>query len=212
VCNNVPKVFEGQTFEEDPLFKESITTYLEAPTGVSDYNIILTELDQSKFFRIIAYKESDPWAGRYSHFERLNDNIWKNLGAILGYSSGYVYPVVNKGGTSNQPSSDGGFGLMQLTNPKPTYEQIWNWKENINDAILRIKGKLTIARAHLNKYRDAVKDEDVPRFLRMDTYQLYNGGYYWKWNRYKKRWIKRKLNRDYAKEAEQIESNPPSDF
>lgn len=27
-------------------------------------------------------------------------------------------------------SFDGGFGIFQITNPKPTAQQIWSWKAN----------------------------------------------------------------------------------
>jgi len=45
--------------------------------------------------------------------------------------------------SQGQPTSDGGsqpgFGLMQLTNPKPTSSQIWHWQQNV-DAGLTLFG------------------------------------------------------------------------
>ena len=34
----------------------------------------------------------------------------------------------------NEPvvAFDGGYGITQMTNPIPTYEQVWNWKKNID--------------------------------------------------------------------------------
>lgn len=173
------------------------------------------------FFRIIGYKESDPWAGRYSHFEKLSagSGKWKNLGPVAGYSSDYVYPIINKGCNTTAPCSDGGFGVMQLTIPAPTYKEIWNYKENINAAVRLIKEKLATAKAYPAKVRDngCVKQpyyndkkerwiypcrpmpttkkykraEDFKSYeLRMDVYSLYNSNWhYWVWDDDAKEWI-----------------------
>ena len=56
-------------------------------------------------------------------------------------------------------NGDGGVGLMQLTNPKPTYESIWNWRQNLNLGVGSadfLSGKITTARNRLTKLATAV--------------------------------------------------------
>jgi len=227
-------VIEGETLGEDTSFIWKVKDYLEKPEGVDGYQSILTDVGQPLFFRVIAYHEgyveyyedSTKKKWRYAHFERLSDGPWKKLGPVLGYSSDYVYPVVNKapGSTYSKPSSDGGFGVMQLTmwGPEnnrilPTYEQIWNWKKNVDGAVWLIKyEKLPQAKAYpilvkmqgcteepkyiqgkkvypcrplpvTERYEDA---EDFDAYeLRMDVYSLYNSNWhYWIWNNTKTEW------------------------
>jgi len=214
-----------------------VTQYLEDPEGAGDYESILQDVEQPLFFRVIGYKESDLWAGRYSHFERLSDNKWKDLGSVLGYSSDYIFPIVNKSGTTGAPSSDGGFGLMQLTIPAPNYHQIWNWKENIDGAVELIRGKLAQAKDWHNKVKVGCKKckPRIPkaqpnaqplsqgRELKMDVYSLYQSGrHYWKWNSIRQRWYpwKEEFKKGeklpsgtvYADHGESIEKKPPTDF
>lgn len=115
---------------------------------------------------------------------------------------------------------------MQLTfwgtkqNPKlPTYEQIWNWKKNIDTASTEvIKEKIASAKRHAanvrkeegateNEIRNLIKEE-----LRKDVYSLYRGDYYWKWGKEKDTneygWIPRldKDTTDKDKKKEYIDS------
>jgi hypothetical protein len=179
-------VIEGEEFNDT--FKSQITSYLENPDADQTTPTIRSQVGYDKFFRVIAYLET-----RYRHF----------YPSIYGEPNGAIYPRENEGG-------DGGFGVMQLTDPIPTYLQIWNYKENIDRAVELIREKLNSAKTYLDKHRDAVKDVDVKRFLKMDTYQLYNGGHYWKWDSKKKKWIEKKTI--YALNGERIELNIPSDF
>jgi len=189
-------VIQGQkigTDSEDKLvdtkFKEYVCKYLEAPAGVQNYQTeILDVLGHNKVFRIITYHES---GHTYAHFERLNDGNWKNLGPVLGYSSDYVFPLLNKSGTWSNPSSDGGFGLMQLTIPAPSYLQIWNWKENINAGVKLIKEKAGIAEDNLSEAPPATNGVGKS-ILRMETYHQYGphkkGSKYWILDK-KMKWI-----------------------
>jgi len=145
------------------------------PDPTSD---ILDDVDCQRFFRAIACMEYEPTAGAYSHFEKLSDGKWEKLGPILGYSYDFVFPVVNKDPYSkpSAPRSDGGFGLMQLTEwgkkKVPEYKEIWKWKENIHAAINKvIKPNLATARA----YPDRIKNYGCTKPK--------------KWDEKNKRWI-----------------------
>ncbi|AQQ40194.1 hypothetical protein A8E81_02775 [Burkholderia cenocepacia] len=71
-------------------------------------------------------------------------------------------------------AGDKGFGMTQMTNPAPSYEQVWSWKENIKAGVKLWQQKQT----------DAIKHFDgVPyteEQLRRETFSRWNGGAYYK--------------------------------
>lgn len=93
-------------------------------------------------------------------------------GSQNGEPKGANYPFENTSG-------DGGFGVMQLTDPKPTYRQIWHWKENIDKGVGFVNEKIGMAKNHYNKH--PVADNEKAEFLRWDVYQQYNGFHFWEW-------------------------------
>ncbi len=218
---------EGQRFSEDPNFKTKIIEYLENPE-LAEGQTILATLGHPKFFHILAYKETLPQY-RYEHF----------VPSIAAEPKGAVYPIENrKNLTGGGIGSDGGFGLMQLTNGKylpmvfsvngktenlPSYEQIWNWKKNIEGGILIAKEKLEYATAYHDKH--PVADSEKAEFLRWEVYQRYYGGHFWKWICEKDKTGKRQClwrsvkskKTKYGWEAKEIEealanNNPPAGF
>src|SRR5690606_35843843 len=75
-------------------------------------------------------------------------------------------------------SFDGGYGLTQITNPKPSFEQIWNWKENINSGCALYQEKQRAAKSFLGKNsRKYTIDQ-----LKLETLSRWNGGSYHIWN------------------------------
>lgn len=86
-------------------------------------------------------------------------------------------------------SFDNGYGLGQLTNPEPTYEQIWNWKAHIKEIMLnRIPSARKTAKKHLDKhpgYSQTVCDNE--------TLAAYNGipqnQWYHNWDDETKQWV-----------------------
>ena len=48
-------------------------------------------------------------------------------------------------------SFDNGYGMAQLTNPAPSYEQVWNWKLNIDAALSLFAGKRASAIQYLSQ-------------------------------------------------------------
>ncbi|MFF7407930.1 glycosyltransferase [Streptomyces lydicus] len=77
------------------------------------------------------------------------------------------------GGTSGCPlfSGDnlGGVGVMQLTSPPPTDDQVWSWHANIDEGIRRLSSKVTSARAYpaqvqgTQRFRDLVTTFNAAR-------------------------------------------------
>lgn len=73
-------------------------------------------------------------------------------------------------------AGDKGFGIAQMTNPAPTYEQVWSWKENIKAGVSLFQ----------EKQRDAIRGfKGLPyteEQLRRETFTRWNGGSYYEPN------------------------------
>ncbi len=71
---------------------------------------------------------------------------------ILQESGRRQFDAAKDGGTSNCPlfSGDrqGGVGLLQITNPAPTPEDHWDWRENINHGLRILNQKRATARGY----------------------------------------------------------------
>ena len=76
-------------------------------------------------------------------------------------------------------SFDKGYGITQMTNPAPTYEQCWSWKENIKGGSAIYIGKRKIAKTYLkNEGKGTYSEEE----LQNEAYSRYNGGSYYVWD------------------------------
>jgi hypothetical protein len=83
-------------------------------------------------------------------------------------------------------SFDGGYGMAQLTSPVPSYEQVWNWKKNVDGGLTLFGQKRTAAIAYLSQSGRAytavqAKYESVCRW---------NGGRYHVWNTTTNAWVR----------------------
>ncbi len=87
----------------------------------------------------------------------------------------------------NEPivAFDKGYGITQITNPHPNFEQIWNWKENIKIGSDLYKHYQKDAKKMLDKH-PPYTDE----MLANETYGRWNGGGYYRWSAEQKQWIK----------------------
>lgn len=56
-------------------------------------------------------------------------------------------------------SRDGGFGIYQLTNPKPTEQQLWSWKANCAEGARQLEAAQTYADRWMEKQRQQMLDE-----------------------------------------------------
>ncbi|MFT4247479.1 MAG: hypothetical protein QM581_05480 [Pseudomonas sp.] len=81
-------------------------------------------------------------------------------------------------------SFDGGYGLTQMTNPEPTYEQAWNWKENVKGGSSLYQEKQKSAKSYLGKDGRTYTDEQ----LKLETWSRWNGGSYHVWDDKTKVW------------------------
>jgi hypothetical protein len=93
------------------------------------------------------------------------------FGAILKQESNYRHF-----NGQNEPikSFDNGYGMCQLTTPVPSYDQVWNWKRNIDGGLALFAQKYTAAIAYLSQSgRSYTADQ-----LKREAVCRWNGGAY----------------------------------
>ncbi|CAF3402361.1 unnamed protein product [Rotaria socialis] len=54
-------------------------------------------------------------------------------------------------------AKDNGYGIYQLTNPPPTYNEVWNWKANVLSGIALLKNKAKEANSWMTRQRQQAK-------------------------------------------------------
>lgn len=82
---------------------------------------------------------------------------------------------------------DKGYGMAQLTKPEPTYEQVWNWKENVKGGLKLFHTKRNEAKSYLSTHgKNSFSDDQ----LQLETFSRYNGGVYHKWDAKEKKWVR----------------------
>ena len=91
--------------------------------------------------------------------------------------------------TNNEPikSFDNGYGICQLTTPKPTFEQVWNWKLNINGGLNLYAQKYSAANTYLAQEKRAYTTEQV----KYEAVCRWNGGSYHEWDAEAAKWVRK---------------------
>ncbi|MCX7087056.1 MAG: hypothetical protein NTV00_03270 [Methylococcales bacterium] len=89
---------------------------------------------------------------------------------------------------NNEPitSFDKGYGICQLTNPLPTFDQIWNWKRNVDGGLILFGAKRAIALKYLSQFKRSY----TPKQLMYETVCRWNGGHYHEWDIKSGAWIR----------------------
>lgn len=111
-----------------------------------------------------------------------------------------------------------GFGVMQLDTPPATARQVWDWKANVDAGKALFNTKANDARTYPARVRQQHPDatDFTAEQLKLETYQRYNGGAYWKWDDTNKVWVKTPPNtyadESYAIEKAVVAGNPPGDW
>lgn len=67
------------------------------------------------------------------------ESRWKQFEA--GREGGVGVPLIGQSNINGQWKKNGGVGIMQLYDPEPTAEDVWNWKANIRDGIALLNQK-----------------------------------------------------------------------
>ena len=108
-------------------------------------------------------------------------------------SSGFDRILIKESGCRNfnitgEPvvSFDQGYGICQLTNPAPTFEQAWNWKSNVEAGLKLFAGKQIEAISYLSQgNRSYTADQ-----LKYETVCRWNGGTYHEWDATAGAWVR----------------------
>ena len=83
-------------------------------------------------------------------------------------------------------SFDGGYGMAQLTSPVPSYEQVWNWKKNVDGAD-PFRPECTPRRSLISR-----KAAVPTRLFKLSNESVcrWNGGSYHVWNTTTNAWVR----------------------
>jgi hypothetical protein len=84
-------------------------------------------------------------------------------------------------------SFDNGYGLGQITNPEPTYEQVWNWKAHVKQVVASfVKDLRKKSERYFSSHAGATEDQ-----IDMETLVFYNGAnhHYYVWSEDSKSWV-----------------------
>jgi hypothetical protein len=83
-------------------------------------------------------------------------------------------------------SFDNGYGMAQLTTPAPTYDQVWNWKKNIDAGLVLFGQKRSAAVAYLSQSSRSYTTDQ----LKYETVCRWNGGSYHVWDSKTNAWVR----------------------
>jgi hypothetical protein len=83
-------------------------------------------------------------------------------------------------------SFDNGYGMCQLTTPPPTFEQVWNWKLNVDGGLALFAGKRGDAITYLSQSGRTYTDDQ----LKHEAICRWNGGSYHTWDATAKAWVR----------------------
>ncbi|NUT78861.1 hypothetical protein HNO86_27850 [Pseudomonas sp. C1C7] len=83
---------------------------------------------------------------------------------------------------------DKGYGITQMTQPAPNFEQVWNWKANILAGSAVYKDKVRIAKKYLGQSGRSYTDDQ----LQHEVFSRWNGGSYHVWDSASGAWVRKK--------------------
>jgi hypothetical protein len=83
-------------------------------------------------------------------------------------------------------SFDNGYGMCQLTEPAPTFEQVWNWKMNVDAGLMLFAQKRSAAKTYLSQGGRTFDDNQ----LTPESVCRWNGGHYHEWDAVAKKWVR----------------------
>jgi hypothetical protein len=83
---------------------------------------------------------------------------------------------------------DKGYGITQMTNPAPGYEQAWNWKANVLAGSSIYRDKVQAAKKYLGQANRTYTDDQ----LQHEVFSRWNGGTYHEWDTVAQAWVRKK--------------------
>jgi hypothetical protein len=157
----------------------------DARTAICNYGGTLTvraEANKAGASLTVKIKGTNPTAGevrQYLATKPDNDGFER----IIEHESKFRHFAVN-----NEPvkSFDSGYGMCQLTTPPPTFEQVWNWKLNVDGGLALFAQKRLNAITYLRQSNRSYTNEQ----LRYETVCRWNGGAYHEWDSKAGQWVR----------------------
>lgn len=83
-------------------------------------------------------------------------------------------------------SFDNGYGMCQLTKPVPNFDQVWNWKLNVEAGLALFAQKRTMAINYLSQNQRSYTDDQ----LMYEAVCRWNGGSYHEWDQQSGQWVR----------------------
>ena len=178
-------LIEVRKYDDDTLIKSFNFTIKGQNPKIGE---VFKLMDQSPyknawFLKKIAIKETGSSKTDASkEMKHFNSYDSKRENLKVAWSDYSRCPNFNKVGT-NEQDGDGGVGMMQLTNPKPSSNALWDWKQNIKDGYDELKKK----RSFLIKFGllsdvEAANDwnnEQLNDYNKVDKISVEYGGITW---------------------------------
>ncbi len=162
----------GNEWDAGPAINDlggTLTVKVAAGTKYATINVIVkganpTELEVKAFLRTklnsTGFDKIIAHEAKFKHFDRLNQPI---------------------------KSFDNGYGMCQLTTPRPTFAQIWNWKLNVEGGLSLFAQKRGAAATYLSQSSRSYTTEQLTR----ETVCRWNGGSYHEWSAATGAWIRK---------------------
>ncbi|QBP78350.1 hypothetical protein E2K99_19240 [Herbaspirillum huttiense] len=146
---------------------------------------VVVQVGQREFIRTVKVLAKQPGADRIKAYLRTCDEPL--MERLIQQESQFKH-VINK---DLEPivAGDRGFGVVQLTNPMPSYSQIWSWKENVDAGIALLRKKRAAAKRDFEKEKPVSYTDEM---LDTETITRWNGGKYHEWDQDKKKWVRQK--------------------
>ncbi|MES2614078.1 MAG: PAAR domain-containing protein [Bdellovibrionota bacterium] len=134
--------------------------------------------------RKVKIRGTNPSQQQIKEYLKGKDN-WEWLYQIINQESHYKH-FDSKYDHEPLTSFDNGFGLCQLTKPKPDYEHIWNWNLHLDAGIELLSEYKHEAEKYLSSKCKTDKPNSITYTddqLKRETISRWNGGVYYKWDK-----------------------------
>jgi hypothetical protein len=158
----------------------------DASGVITNYGGTLTvgaEADKAKVTITVKIKGTDPSSSDVTQYLATKTNS-AGFDKIIEHESKFKHF-----NDSNEPikSFDNGYGMCQLTTPMPTFDQVWNWKLNIDGGLKLFdeKRRASITYLSLNN-RTYTNDQ-----LKYEAVCRWNGGSYHEWKPQAGAWVRK---------------------
>ncbi|MRS17519.1 hypothetical protein GJV06_21805 [Enterobacteriaceae bacterium RIT691] len=144
---------------------------------------VKVKVGQAEIERIINIKGQNPSAEDITTFVNNQEGLsgFDKLIAQETHSKNFI-------NFDSEPitSFDQGYGMTQITNPAPTYTQVWSWKENILSGSSLYKQKQLEAKNYLGTHGSYTEEQ-----LQHETFSRWNGGAYHVWDPTLRQWTRK---------------------